>query len=73
MAKLSTADRKALPRSDFIFPDKAPGPGSYPAPDEDHARDALARVEQHGTEPERRHAIAWVKRRYPEMDVEAKP
>jgi hypothetical protein len=73
MAELSTAERKALPRSDFIFPDKAPGPGSYPAGDEAHARDALSRVEANGTEAERRHAIAWVKRRYPDMDVEAKP
>lgn len=43
MSKLSTADRKALPKSAFVFPEKAPGPGSYPIPDANHARDALSR------------------------------
>lgn len=73
MAELSTADRKALPRSDFIFPDKAPGPGSYPVPDEEHGRDALARVEENGTPAERRRAIAFVSRRFPDMEIDAEP
>jgi hypothetical protein len=34
MAELDAAERKALPKSDFVFPDRAPGPGSYPVPDE---------------------------------------
>ena len=39
MAKLSAADRKALPASDFG------GPGrSYPMPDKSHAANAKARV-----------------------------
>lgn len=29
MAKLTMAQRKALPKSDFAVPSKAPGPGSY--------------------------------------------
>lgn len=48
MSKLSTADRKALPKSDFALPGKGEGPsgkgsGSYPIPDASHARNALAR------------------------------
>lgn len=37
MARLSTAQRKALPKSAFAVPSKAPGPGSYPIPDKAHA------------------------------------
>ena len=37
MAKLTAAQRKALPKSDFGVPSKAPGPGSYPMPDKQHA------------------------------------
>lgn len=43
MAKLDAADRKALPNNAFAVPSKAPGSGSYPIPDANHARDALAR------------------------------
>jgi hypothetical protein len=42
VAKLTAAERAALPKSEFVFPDKAPGPGSYPIPNRDHAIDALA-------------------------------
>jgi hypothetical protein len=42
MARLTTAERKALPKSDFLVPSKAPGPGSYPVPDKAHARNAVA-------------------------------
>lgn len=41
MAVLTTKQRKALPKSKFVFPAKAPGPGSYPVPDPAHARAAL--------------------------------
>lgn len=40
MAKLSMAQRKALPKSDFAVPSKAPGPGSYPINDAAHAKAA---------------------------------
>lgn len=43
MAKLNTADRKALPQNAFAVPSKAPGSGSYPIEDKAHARNALAR------------------------------
>lgn len=48
MAKLNAAARKRLPSSDFALPGKGKGEsgkgsGSYPIPDESHARNALAR------------------------------
>ena len=43
MSKLSAADRRSLPASAFVFPERAPGPGSYPIPDRAHAVDALSR------------------------------
>lgn len=43
MAVLSSADRKAIPKSSFAVPSKAPGSGSYPINNPSHARNALAR------------------------------
>jgi len=42
MAKLSAKARKSIPKSEFGVPSKAPGPGSYPMPDQAHARVAKA-------------------------------
>lgn len=55
---LSAAARQALPKGDFALPGKGEGPkgagaGSYPIPDAAHARNALARVAQHGTSEEK--------------------
>jgi hypothetical protein len=51
MAKdLSTKDRKKLSKKSFALPGKR----KYPIPDKAHARNALARVAQHGTPPSRR-------------------
>lgn len=36
MAKLTMKQRRALPKSAFAVPSKAPGPGSYPIPDKKH-------------------------------------
>ena len=47
MAKLTMAERKRLPKSDFAVPSKAPGPGSYPEPDEEHARVAKGLAGMH--------------------------
>lgn len=44
MARLTAAQRKSLPKSDYAVPSKAPGPGSYPMPDKAHARNAKARA-----------------------------
>lgn len=41
MARLDMAQRRALDPDDYVFPDKAPGSGSYPIPDRDHAMAAL--------------------------------
>jgi hypothetical protein len=49
MAKLTMSERKALPKSDFAVPSKAPGPGSYPINDKAHARNALSRASQFGS------------------------
>jgi len=47
MAKLSMAQRKALPKSKFLVPSRAPGPGSYPVPDKAHARAAVGLAAMH--------------------------
>lgn len=52
MAKLTYSQRKAMPSSAFAIPGNAPGAGSYPVNDLSHARNALARVAQHGTPAE---------------------
>jgi len=49
MAKLTMAERKALPKSDFAVPSKAPGPGSYPEPDAKHAAVAKGYAKRFGT------------------------
>lgn len=41
MSRLSAAARAALPRSEYVFPDRAPAHGSYPIPDRKHAVAAL--------------------------------
>lgn len=67
MAHLTARQRRSLPRSDYAIPERAPGPGSYPIPDESHARDALARS---AGKPEHGRVVAAAKRRYPDMEVE---
>jgi len=46
MAKLSSAARKRIPKSQFGVPSKAPASGSYPMPDRSHAANAKARARQ---------------------------
>lgn len=41
MARLDMKQRRALSPEDYVFPDKAPGHGSYPIPDHGHAVAAL--------------------------------
>lgn len=60
MAKLTTARRNALPDSEFAGPDR-----SYPIEDANHARNALARVSQHGTPTEKKEVRAAVHRKFP--------
>jgi hypothetical protein len=49
MARLTAAQRKALPKSSFAVPSKAPGPGSYPIPDAKHAAVAKGYAKRFGS------------------------
>ena len=64
MAKLTTATRNKIPPKDFAGPDR-----SYPINDASHGRNALARVEQHGTPALKKRVTSAVKRKYPSMQV----
>jgi hypothetical protein len=75
MAELTTERRKKLSASQFALPGKGEGPhgkgaGSYPIPDAAHARNALARVSQHGTPEEQKTVRAKVARRFPDIEVQ---
>tara|TARA_R110000824_G_scaffold20784_4_gene77869 strand:- start:173 stop:469 length:297 start_codon:yes stop_codon:yes gene_type:complete len=70
---LSAKERRDLPDSDFALAGKGEGPkgkqaGSYPIPDEKHARSALSLVAQHGTPAEKAKVRAAVKRKFPGID-----
>lgn len=65
MSALTAKQRKKLPSGDFAIP-----PNRYPIHDEAHARNALARVAQHGTPAEQARVKAAVKRRYPQIDIQ---
>lgn len=64
MAKdLNTKQRKKLSKKEFALPGKR----KYPIPDKAHARNALARVAQHGTSAEQKKVKAAVKKRFPSI------
>jgi len=70
MARLTAAARKRMPSSSFALPGKGEGKGgkgagSYPIPDASHARNALARVAQHGTSAEKAAVRRKVAAKYP--------
>ena len=74
-ANLSAAERRALPDKEFALPGKGKGPegkqaGSYPIPDEKHARSALSLVAQHGTPAEKATVRAKVKKKFPDIQQE---
>ena len=60
MAKLTTKKRKAIPTKNFAGPNR-----SYPINDVSHARNALARVSQHGTPALKARVRGAVRRKYP--------
>ena len=61
---LSDADnRNKLKDESFAMPDQR----KYPIPDIEHARNALARVAQHGTADEQKKVRAAVEKRYPSL------
>jgi hypothetical protein len=63
--ELTTKERENLPDSAFVFPKDR----RYPIPDETHARNALARVAQHGTADEKAKVKAAVKKKYPSIEI----
>jgi len=70
---LSTAQRKELPKSELANPKKeGEESGSYPIPDKAHARNALARVAQHGSPAMKAKVRAKVHKEYPEIGQEHK-
>ena len=62
MAKLNAKRRNALPAKSFAGPDR-----SYPIEDASHARNALARVSQHGTSDLKAKVRAAVHRKFPQI------
>lgn len=60
MAKLTTAERKRIPSSEFAGPDR-----SYPIEDKSHARNALARASQHASPELKAKIRAKVHKKYP--------
>ena len=64
----STKERKKLKKKSFALPGKR----KYPIPDKAHARNALARVAQHGTKDEKKKVRAAVKRRFPSLGRKSK-
>jgi hypothetical protein len=61
---LSDADnRNKLKDEYFAMPDQR----KYPIPDIEHARNALARVAQHGTAEEQKKVRTAVEKRYPSL------
>lgn len=59
----STKNRKKLSKKSFALPGKR----KYPIPDKAHARNALARVAQHGTKDEQRKVRAAVRKKFPSI------
>jgi hypothetical protein len=66
LAELSAKKRKQLPDSAFALPGRR-----YPIHDKAHARNALARVAQHGTPAEQKRVRAAVRKRFPSIGMGA--
>jgi hypothetical protein len=65
MAKLTTQGRKRIAPKNFALPG-----GRYPIEDASHARNALARVSQHGSSEEKAKVRAKVHAKYPGIGKE---
>jgi hypothetical protein len=61
--KLSYQARKKMPKGEFVFPKEK----RYPIEDKPHARNALARVAQHGSSSEKAKVRAAVHSKYPDI------
>ncbi len=74
MGKLSYQSRKEMPKKEFALPSKKEGgKGGYPIPDKSHARNALARVSQHGTPAEKTKVRSAVHRKFPNIAQLSQP
>lgn len=62
MAKLTSRGRNNLPKADFAGPNR-----SYPVPDKNHARNALARVAQNGSPAVKAEVRAKVHKDFPSI------
>ena len=65
MGKLTSKERKSLPKTAFVFPETR----RYPIHDKAHARDALARA---SGKPEEEAVRRAVLRKYPSIDAKKK-
>ena len=63
MAELTTKQRDRMAKSEFAIPGKR----AYPLNDKNHARNALARVSQHGSPAEKAKVRAAVKSKFPSI------
>ena len=61
-------NRKKFDKSAFALPGKR----KYPIPDKAHARNALARVAQHGTKDEQKKVKAAVHKKFPGIGRDGK-
>jgi len=61
--KLTAASREEIDTRDFALPGRR-----YPIHNISHARNALARVSQHGSPAEKKRVRNAVRRRYPEIE-----
>jgi len=77
MARITAKERQRMPKGDFALPGrgegkKGAGAGSYPIPNKSHARNALARVSQHGTPAEKATVKRKVEAKFPGIAVGGK-
>lgn len=68
MAVLTSAKRKKLRSSSFVFPEDR----RYPIHDKAHARAALSMVAAHGSPAEKSKVRAAVARKYPDIEQSGK-
>ena len=66
----------ARPKSSFAIPAKSKvggkGKAKYPIPDLAHARNAIARVQQHGSRSEKRMVFGAIRKRFPGLAKRSK-
>ncbi|HEY7413926.1 MAG TPA: hypothetical protein VH593_01940 [Ktedonobacteraceae bacterium] len=71
MSRLTGKRRNRLAPKSFAVPKNSPvggrGKAKYPIHDQAHARNAIARVNQHGSPAEKKMVYSAVKRKYPAL------